>query len=59
MYLNLMDLWVALDQIAGKLTPLLLEYNPGFLYGLLNRLLLPAKSQKMAQEEPPIEEAGM
>ncbi|KAL2159331.1 hypothetical protein VTH06DRAFT_2334 [Thermothelomyces fergusii] len=40
MYLNLMSLWVAMDQIAGAAVPLLLEFNPGFPPDLLQPLLL-------------------
>ncbi|KAK4235167.1 hypothetical protein C8A03DRAFT_46641 [Achaetomium macrosporum] len=45
MYLNIMDLWVALDKIAGKATPLLLEYDPGFTSNFLHRLILPTRTQ--------------
>ncbi|KAK4238611.1 hypothetical protein C8A03DRAFT_33363 [Achaetomium macrosporum] len=45
MYLNIMDLWVALDQIAGKAIPLILEYDPGFTSDFLHTLILPTRTQ--------------
>jgi hypothetical protein len=45
MYLNIMDLWVALDKIAGKVVPLLLQYNLGFISDFLYPLILPTKTQ--------------
>lgn len=45
MYLNLMDLWVALDKVAGKAIPLLLDYDPGFPPGFLHSLILPTRTQ--------------
>lgn len=44
LYLNLMDLWMAMDRMAGNAVPLLLEYNPGFTPEFLEPLLLPARS---------------
>ena len=45
MYLNLMDLWVAMDKVAGAAVPLLLEYDPCFPPGLFRPLILPTKRQ--------------
>ena len=45
MGLCVMELWVAMDRIAGQNTPLLLEYNPGFVTGMFNRLILLTKKQ--------------
>ncbi|KAK3305905.1 uncharacterized protein B0T15DRAFT_556437 [Chaetomium strumarium] len=45
MCLTIMDLWVALDRIAGKTTPLLLEYDPGFTPDFLHGLILPTRTQ--------------
>ncbi|KAK4175214.1 hypothetical protein QBC36DRAFT_355360 [Triangularia setosa] len=45
MYLVTMELWVALDQIAGDTIPLLLEYNPGFSSTLFHPLILPTARQ--------------
>lgn len=45
MYLCLMELWVAVDRLASRITPLLLDYDPGFPPRLLHRLLLPTKCQ--------------
>jgi hypothetical protein len=45
MYLNIMDLWVAMDKIAGKAVGLLLEYDPGFTPGFLDPLILPTRNQ--------------
>ncbi|KAL2261316.1 hypothetical protein VTK26DRAFT_4409 [Humicola hyalothermophila] len=45
MYLNIMELWVALDKIAGTAVPLLLDYDPGFTAGFLDPLILPTKEQ--------------
>ncbi|KAL2132090.1 hypothetical protein VTI74DRAFT_4243 [Chaetomium olivicolor] len=45
MCLNIMDLWVALDRIAGKAVPLLLDYDPGFTSELLYPLILPTRTQ--------------
>lgn len=40
MYLAIMELWVATDKLAAKLTPLLLYYDPGFPPDLFHPLLL-------------------
>ncbi|KAK3293166.1 uncharacterized protein B0H64DRAFT_327170 [Chaetomium fimeti] len=45
MYLNLMDLWVAMDKVAGDAVPLLLEYDPGFKSGPFQSLILPTHRQ--------------
>ncbi|KAK0710370.1 hypothetical protein B0T21DRAFT_454868 [Apiosordaria backusii] len=45
MYLVTMELWVALDRIASDAIPLLLQYNPGFPYALLQPLILPTARQ--------------
>ena len=45
MFLNIIDLWVALDKIAGAAVPLLLEYDPGFTADFLHQLVLPTKVQ--------------
>ncbi|EAQ83711.1 hypothetical protein CHGG_10115 [Chaetomium globosum CBS 148.51] len=45
MYLNLMDLWVAMDKVAGVAVPLLLEYDPCFMPNLFRPLILPTKRQ--------------
>jgi hypothetical protein len=45
MYLNLMDLWVVMDKIAGVAVPLLLEYDPCFPPDLFRPLILPTKRQ--------------
>ncbi|KAH6623091.1 hypothetical protein F5144DRAFT_623147 [Chaetomium tenue] len=45
MYLNLMDLWVAMDKVAGVAVPLLLEYDPCFTPNLFRPLILPTKRQ--------------
>ncbi|KAK3323063.1 hypothetical protein B0H66DRAFT_515810 [Apodospora peruviana] len=46
MYLVIMELWLALDKVAGKAIPLLLDFDPGFPPGLLCPLLL-EKGQQM------------
>ncbi|KAK4211357.1 hypothetical protein QBC37DRAFT_389750 [Rhypophila decipiens] len=43
MYLTIIELWVAMDKIAGKLIPLLLDYDPGFVPDLFHPLLLERK----------------
>ncbi|KAH6619158.1 hypothetical protein B0J18DRAFT_481466 [Chaetomium sp. MPI-SDFR-AT-0129] len=43
MYLILMELWVAMDKIAGNAIPLLLDYDPGFPLDILHPLLLNRK----------------
>ncbi len=43
MYLVLMELWVAMDKIAGNAIPLLLDYDPGFPPDMLHLLLLQQK----------------
>ncbi|KAK4155980.1 hypothetical protein C8A00DRAFT_41452 [Chaetomidium leptoderma] len=47
MCLNIVELWVVMDKIAGKAIPLLLQYDPGFgpQPKLFHRLLLPTKQQ--------------
>ena len=40
MYLVIMELWVAMDKIAGSAIPLLLDYNPGFPLDAFCPLLL-------------------
>ena len=40
MYLVVMELWVAMDKIAGKAIPLLLNYDPGFPLDAFCPLLL-------------------
>jgi hypothetical protein len=45
MYLNLMDLWVVMDKVAGVAVPLLLEYDPCFPPDLFRPLILPTKRQ--------------
>lgn len=45
MFLTMMELWVALDDIAGQGVQLLREYDPGLRRGLLNTLLLATKNQ--------------
>ncbi|AEO68380.1 uncharacterized protein THITE_2145549 [Thermothielavioides terrestris NRRL 8126] len=45
MYLSVMELWVAMDTIAGKAIPLLLDYDPGFTLDFLHRLILPTRTQ--------------
>ncbi|KAK5662476.1 hypothetical protein OQA88_8387 [Cercophora sp. LCS_1] len=47
MYLCVMELWVAMDTIAGAATPLLLKYNPNFPQGLLYPLLLETKDEML------------
>lgn len=43
MYLILIELWVAMDKIAGNAIPLLLDYDPGFPLDMLHPLLLERK----------------
>ncbi|VBB80720.1 Putative protein of unknown function [Podospora comata] len=43
MHLVTMELWVALDRIAGDAIPLLLEYDPGFTSDIFYPLILPTK----------------
>jgi hypothetical protein len=38
-----MELWVAMDKIAGNAIPLLLDYDPGFPLDMLHPLLLERK----------------
>ncbi|KAK4101180.1 hypothetical protein N658DRAFT_516062 [Parathielavia hyrcaniae] len=55
MYLVIMELYVALDKIAGNACPLLLDYNPGFGFsGFLDRLILSTRNQmvRLAAIEP-------
>ncbi|KAK0643172.1 hypothetical protein B0T16DRAFT_391740 [Cercophora newfieldiana] len=40
MYLVIMELWIAMDRIAGSAIPLLLDYDPGFSAGMFGSLLL-------------------
>jgi hypothetical protein len=52
MFLNIMELWIALDKIAGKACPLLLEYDPGFdCNSFLIPLILPTRNQMTRLEE--------
>ncbi|KAK3904432.1 hypothetical protein C8A05DRAFT_13694 [Staphylotrichum tortipilum] len=51
MCLNIMDLWVAMDKIAGNAIPLLLEFDPGFTLDFLNPLLLPTRRQMTHLDE--------
>ncbi|KAK4204643.1 hypothetical protein QBC40DRAFT_345375 [Triangularia verruculosa] len=45
MHLITMELWVALDRIAGDAINLLFEYNPGFTSALFHPLILPTARQ--------------
>ncbi|KAK4182801.1 hypothetical protein QBC35DRAFT_395228 [Podospora australis] len=45
MCLNIMDLWVAMDKVAGKAISLLLDYDPGFTSDFLCPLILSTQSQ--------------
>ncbi|KAK4130358.1 hypothetical protein BT67DRAFT_490504 [Trichocladium antarcticum] len=45
MHLNIMDLWVSVDRLAGQAIPLLLEYDPCFPPDLLHPLVLPTRTQ--------------
>ncbi|KAJ4291237.1 hypothetical protein N0V88_006237 [Collariella sp. IMI 366227] len=45
MYLNVMDLWVGLDKLAGQAIPLLLEYDPCLPSDFLHSLILPTRTQ--------------
>jgi len=45
MFLTIMELWVALDNIAGRAVKLLLNYDPGLNPDLLQPLLLSTKRQ--------------
>lgn len=45
MFLTIMELWVALDDIAGQGVQLLRNYDPGLRRGLLNTLLLATNNQ--------------
>ncbi|KAK3317279.1 hypothetical protein B0T19DRAFT_389380 [Cercophora scortea] len=45
MYLTITDLWIAMDKLAGHMIPLILQYNPDFIPGFLDPLILPTKSQ--------------
>lgn len=45
MYLVVMELWVAMDRIAGKVIPLLLDYDPGFPMDIFHPLLLERKEE--------------
>ncbi|KAK0723613.1 hypothetical protein B0T26DRAFT_811927 [Lasiosphaeria miniovina] len=45
MFLTIMELWVALDDIAGRAVKLLLNYDPGLTPDLLQPLLLSTKRQ--------------
>ncbi|KAK0613589.1 hypothetical protein B0T14DRAFT_591458 [Immersiella caudata] len=45
MYLVIAELWVAMDTIAGKETPLLLDYDPGFPPDIFHPLLLERKEE--------------
>jgi hypothetical protein len=45
MYLVIMELWVAMDRIAGKAIPLLLAYDPGFPLDVFHPLLLERKEE--------------
>lgn len=46
MILTTMELWVALDKVAVKSCPLLLEYSPEFNESFLSALLLPQTQQR-------------
>lgn len=46
MVLTTMELWVALDKVAVKSCPLLLEYSPEFNESFLSALLLPQTQQR-------------
>jgi hypothetical protein len=43
MYLVIMELWMAMDKIAGNVMSLLLDYDPGFPPGVFHPLLLEKK----------------
>lgn len=43
MYMVIVELWIALDKIAGKEIPLLLDYDPGFPSNIFHLLLLERK----------------
>jgi len=45
MYLVIVELWVAMDKIAGGDIPLLLDYDPGFPPDVLHQLLLERKEE--------------
>ncbi|KXX79354.1 hypothetical protein MMYC01_204711 [Madurella mycetomatis] len=46
MYLNIMELWITMDKLAGEYIPLLREYDPGFPENkLLHPLILPTRRQ--------------
>ncbi|KAK4153473.1 hypothetical protein C8A00DRAFT_33763 [Chaetomidium leptoderma] len=45
MYLVIMELWVAMDKIAGNAIPLLLDYDPGFPPDVFHPLLLERKEE--------------
>ncbi|KAK4160024.1 hypothetical protein QBC43DRAFT_326010 [Cladorrhinum sp. PSN259] len=45
MYLVIAELWIAMDKIAGKEIPLLLDYDPGFPPDLFYPLLLERKEE--------------
>jgi hypothetical protein len=45
MYLVIMELWVAMDRIASKVIPLLLDYDPKFPLDLFHPLLLERKEE--------------
>ena len=51
MFLTIMELWVALDDIAGQGVQLLREYDPGVRPDLLNPLLLPRKIKCVAYNQ--------
>lgn len=43
MHLAILELWIAMDRVAGMSIPLLLRYDPGFKPCLVNGLLLESK----------------
>ncbi|KAK0630434.1 hypothetical protein B0T17DRAFT_589950 [Bombardia bombarda] len=45
MFLTIMSLWIAVDRVAGSMTPLLLEYDPELSPAMLYDLLLPTEAQ--------------
>ncbi|KAK0715939.1 hypothetical protein B0H67DRAFT_645624 [Lasiosphaeris hirsuta] len=45
MYMVILELWIAMDKIAGKKTPLLLDYDPGFPPDMSHLLLLERREE--------------
>ncbi|GAB1318054.1 ubiquitinyl hydrolase 1 [Madurella fahalii] len=51
MCLNVMELWVTMDQLAREYIPLLRDYDPGFPANFLYPLILPTQGQMLRLQQ--------